>query len=300
MPNKIKPIKVDLVQGTPEWLEWRRGLKIGGSEASVIMGVNRYTSVQELFLRKLGLIPEVQVNEAMERGHRLEPEARVEFELESGISVVPACYTHGEREWQAVSLDGINIDETVITEIKCPGLKTHSEALGGKVPVIYYPQVQHEIATVEADHGYYYSYTDIPDVNNVLLPVKPDRDFIERMVAREELFIGYLRRAIEKIGNGGTITEEDYPPPDLFGVPDAGTNRADYERADPKFLETIRDYLAAKAVFDDAQAQLRSREQAIVTQMARKKQILAIGGGVRVERQLLDNEWHLNIEVEGE
>lgn len=271
------------------------------------MGVNRYQTVEELFKRKLGLIPEVELNEAMARGHRLEPVARVEFEFETGISVQPACYLHPEHDWLAASLDGISIDESVLVEIKCPGLKTHSEALGGKVPVLYYPQMQHQLATVTtANKGYYWSYTDVPDVKSVLLDVFPDYEYIERMLAREKLFIDYLRAAKDKLDRGLELNESDYPPLKLFGVPDAGNNRSDVERTDPKFLSLVRDYLAARAVFEDARAQLDARVEEIEAAMARKKQVLAVGGGIRVERRLqADSEdetadWQTFIELEGE
>lgn len=310
-----RPRKINLVQGTEAWLAWRRDLKIGGSEASVIMGVNRYQTVHELFQRKLAMIPEVDLNEAMARGHRLEPTARVEFEFETGISVQPACYVHSTHDWMAASLDGISFDERVIVEIKCPGLKTHSEALGGKVPVIYYPQLQHQLAVTNAEKGYYWSYTDIPDVKSVLLDVMPDEDYIARMMEREQLFMQYLtaahRKLITATGDAGrklemaekfeVVTEADYPPLALFGVPDAGNNRSDTERTDPKFLGLIKEYLGSRAVLDDAQAQLDARLGEIEAAMARKKQVLAIAGGVRVERKLLEGgEWKTFVELEGE
>lgn len=292
-----KAVAYDLKQGTPEWLEWRMNY-IGGSEASVIMGTNRYTNVVELFERKLGLIPEVVMNEAMARGHRLEPEARVEFELETGISVVPACFVSTEYDFMAASLDGINIDGTVITEIKCPGLKTHSEALGGRVPLLYYPQLQHQLAVTGARVNYYWSYTDIPDIKNVLIEQLPDEEFIARMIAREQLFSDYFRAARAKLTRGLELNENDYPPLQLFDVPDAGTNRTEIIRTDPKWLELAKGYRAARMVVEDAVAQLRMQEDALAAQMARKKQVRAEGGGIVVVRELQDNEWKLVIDVE--
>lgn len=280
-------------------MQWRMDY-IGGSEASVIMGTNRYTNVIELFQRKLGLIPEVVMNDAMARGHKLEPEARVEFELETGISVEPACFVSTEYDFMAASLDGINIDGTVITEIKCPGIKTHSEALGGKVPVLYYPQLQHQLAVTGAEVNYYWSYTDIPDVKNMLIAQYPDAEYIERMIARERLFVDYLRAAKAKLNAGQELQDADFPPLELFDVPDAGTNRSEIARTDPKWLQIAAGYKTALLVLQDAQAQLDAQKQAIEAQMKRKKQIRAEGGGISVVRELQENEWVLTIDVEGQ
>ncbi len=294
-----KPTKVELTQGTPEWLNWRRDY-IGGSEASVIMGVNRYTNVIELFQRKLGLIPEVQMNDAMARGHLLEPEARVLFALETGVSVQPACYNSPDYPFAAASMDGINIDGSFAVEIKCPGLRTHTEALSNnKVPLLYYPQLQHQMAVTGAEVNYYWSYVPLPHIKNVLIEQRPDPAYIERLMKREEIFASYVTRARYKLANGDPLTESDMPDLAMFGVPDAGTNRIETTRTDPKWLAIAQDYRDALVVFKDALAQLKMQEEAIASQMARKKQIHASGGGITVARELLDGEWSLKIQEDG-
>ena len=63
---------IELVQGTREWLEWRhKGL--GASDASTIMGENRFKSAAQLLQEKRGPAQDFGQNAAMARGTELEP-----------------------------------------------------------------------------------------------------------------------------------------------------------------------------------------------------------------------------------
>jgi len=53
-----------------EWLEYRR-LGIGGSDASVVCGINQYKSPVELWLEKTGQLPHQEAGEAAYWGNRL-------------------------------------------------------------------------------------------------------------------------------------------------------------------------------------------------------------------------------------
>lgn len=61
-----------------EWLEWRRK-GIGGSDASIVCGVNRYKSPLELWLDKTSQIPFGEAGEAAYWGTQLEPFVKREF-----------------------------------------------------------------------------------------------------------------------------------------------------------------------------------------------------------------------------
>lgn len=54
-----------------EWLEYRRA-GIGGSDAAVIVGLNPWRSLSELYADKLGLLPDKEDNEQMRIGRDLE------------------------------------------------------------------------------------------------------------------------------------------------------------------------------------------------------------------------------------
>jgi len=69
-----------------DWLEHRK-LGIGGSDASVVCGINRYKSPVELWMEKTNQIPAQEAGEAAYWGTQLEPLVRAEFTKRTGIEV---------------------------------------------------------------------------------------------------------------------------------------------------------------------------------------------------------------------
>ncbi len=69
-----------------DWLEHRK-LGIGGSDASVVCGINRYKSPVELWLEKTGQIPAQEAGETAYWGTQLEGIVRAEFTKRTGIEV---------------------------------------------------------------------------------------------------------------------------------------------------------------------------------------------------------------------
>ncbi len=72
-----------------EWLYWRNK-GIGGSDASVICGINKYKSPSELWMEKTGMIEPEEAGEAAYWGTIMEPIIRKEFTKVSGFEVVTA------------------------------------------------------------------------------------------------------------------------------------------------------------------------------------------------------------------
>lgn len=125
--------KVQLDQGTGDWLDWRK-LGIGGSEVGAVVGANPYKGSQalDIWRRKLpsdhpDAAPEVEDNPAMARGRRLEPAARQMYEDLFGWKMEPVCVIHPDYPHARCSLDGCRDDEKLIGEIKCSGFKVHSK-----------------------------------------------------------------------------------------------------------------------------------------------------------------------------
>jgi len=91
-----------------DWLEHRK-LGIGGSDASVVCGVNRYKSPVELWMEKTNQLPCQEAGEAAYWGTQLEPFVRAEFTKRTGIEVTQ---THSllqseEHPFMLANLDGI-------------------------------------------------------------------------------------------------------------------------------------------------------------------------------------------------
>ncbi len=93
---------------TEEWLEYRR-LGIGGSDASVVCGINRYKSPVELWMEKTGQWPNQEAGEAAYWGHQLESLVRDEFTSRTGIEItlVKQILQSEAYPFMLANLDGI-------------------------------------------------------------------------------------------------------------------------------------------------------------------------------------------------
>jgi putative phage-type endonuclease len=286
-------LRPDIIQNTPSWLAWR---KLGGSDAAILMGISPWCDVMELWQRKLGLVPDITVNAAMQRGHDLEPEARVLLEIEMGISFPPACYEDAEFPFITASVDGDAVlTHRAISEIKAPGIKTHMMALGTegkppKVPDYYVCQCQHNMGVTGAEVCHYFSYAGELVDHNIIKPtarieIIRDEDYIQRIQERERKFQECLDNQTE-------------PDPEYFSVKDAGLLNGT-SRSDPAWSLAVKELLGAKefletalpAFQEDARLQYDARIQRINQLMSRKRQMLVIHDGVRIERLEKNGKW---------
>jgi putative phage-type endonuclease len=270
-------LRSDIQQNTEAWLKWRR---LGGSDAAVIMAISPWCDITTLYERKLGLAPDIEANEAMQRGHDLEPEARILLEMEQGFALPAACYENTDYPWATASVDGISSSGSIISEIKCPGLTTHRECLNGKIKPYYMAQCQHNMGVTEAQVCYYFSYTDLPDIQSTkLIEIPRDEDYIQRMFEREQIFWECL---------------QNRTPPDesWFGVKDAGAYNG-YYRSDPMWRLALAEFITAKKVLADAKAQYAIRAKRIEELMQKKKQIMVIENGFNIERVYTNGNWRI-------
>ena len=175
---------IDLEQGSPEWLAWRKTV-ITATDASCILGSNPWTTPYKCWQRKLGLIEEKESNEAMERGKRLEPEAREQFINRYGIGMQPAIVESLKYEFLGASLDGISHDRTLLLEIKCGGAKLHDMAKRGEIPDYYKHQMQHQLFVTGAKKCFYYSYDGS---DGICIEVLPDEAFVEQYLPKAREF----------------------------------------------------------------------------------------------------------------
>lgn len=137
----MKTIKYET---TEEWLSARRG-RITGSKLGNLISVRnpakKKIGFYELIADRLGIPADSE--SAMDRGHRLEPEAIDEFEKQTGKKVnreLVIC-AREDNESIACSPDG-TISETDWIECKCLSSARHIEAiLTDKIPDEYEEQV---------------------------------------------------------------------------------------------------------------------------------------------------------------
>jgi putative phage-type endonuclease len=156
----MKPNFIALEQNSNDWKRWRaRG--IGSSCAPTIMFENPSKSPFALWQEYMGLRELPYETRFMERGKRLEDDARKAYEERTGTIVRAACYEHPAFEYLRCSADGAAPVEkpSIIAEIKCPDkLTTHLSAREGVVPIQHYGQCQHLLMVSQADVLHYASW----------------------------------------------------------------------------------------------------------------------------------------------
>ncbi len=185
---------VDLQQRTAKWYSFRRN-HIGSSDASVIMDVNPWKNIYQLWLEKTNIeVPSSYVSTAMQRGTDLEPLALDAFNYYMGYRFKPAVVKSTKYDFMAASLDGMCeigdfFDPSELTcqivEIKVPNLETHMKAISGKVPEIYYPQIQHQLAVTGLPFAYYFSFDG---EDGIYLKVDRDEAYISDLIEKEREF----------------------------------------------------------------------------------------------------------------
>jgi len=140
-----------------EWLKWRtKG--IGGSDASIIAGVNKFKSIFQLWLEKTGqIVPEESESEYTHFGNVLEPVVKKEFTRRTGLKVraKKMLLQSEEYPFMLADLDGVVYEngEMCIFEAKTANAYK-KEVWEEGVPEEYSYQVQHYMAVTGAKKTY--------------------------------------------------------------------------------------------------------------------------------------------------
>lgn len=172
-----------MLQGTQEWLDFRRN-GIGASDAASVLGISLWKTRYQLWEEKVeGVVS--PMNSSMQRGQDLEETARKEFEKITGICVMPSVVIHPQRKWQYASLDGISFDERTIVEIKCPNKTVHEMAQIGEIPEYYMAQLQHQMLVCGLKNAYYFSFDG---KKGALVEVDLDEKLSQKIKEEEEKF----------------------------------------------------------------------------------------------------------------
>jgi predicted phage-related endonuclease len=123
-------------------------------------------------------------------------------------------------------LDGYNAERNCIVEIKCPSAESHANAKRGIIPENYMAQMQHQFEVSGATRGYYVSFDGDNDL--VIIDVKPDPDYIARILVAEQAFY---------------ISMQEMEPPTESALPPI-------ERTDVHYMNLIARYEECKEKAD--------------------------------------------------
>jgi putative phage-type endonuclease len=185
-------------QGSKEWLQWRQ-TRVTATDAGVILDLNPWENIQQLWERKLGLLAPKESTKAMRRGQELEPIARTLLnDKYPGNNFQPMVIEgDGDDYWMGASLDGISQYKNIICEIKCPGISTHRNVVNWQlqpniiysIPDYYYSQIQHQMYVANVEYCFYVSYNpDYVEKTFQTLCFPYDRLYQLNMYEKERIF----------------------------------------------------------------------------------------------------------------
>ncbi len=180
-----------------EWLAWRRK-GIGGSDASVVCGVNRWKSPVELWMDKTGQLPYQEAGEAAYWGTQLESVVRSEFTKRTGIAVnlVPHLLQSEAYPFMLANLDGTCEHPdfgTCVFEAKTASAYKLAE-WEGAVPEEYLLQTQHYMSVT----GYRGTYIAVLIGGNTFrwTFIERDDELISMLIQLEANFWEHVKSGV--------------------------------------------------------------------------------------------------------
>lgn len=191
-----------------EWLKYRtRG--IGGSDVSIIAGINPFKSAHHLWLEKTGQIePEQTDSEYAHFGTLLEPIVRKEFTERTGIKVRQKhmLLQSEEHPFMFADLDGVINEngELAIFEAKTASAYKQ-EVWEDGVPAPYILQVQHYMAVTGAAKTYIAALVGGNHFYHHV--IERNEEMINKIIAMEKFFWEtHVLGGVEPLPDGSEAT----------------------------------------------------------------------------------------------
>lgn len=178
------------------WLDVRSH-GIGGSDASVIVGLNPWKSLFTLWMEKTGQAEpeELGDNERVYWGNVLEETVAKEFTKRTGKKVQRrGVLQHDDIPYLLASVDRLVVGENAGLECKTAGASKAKEWEDDKIPDAYYVQCQHYMAVTGAERWYIaaliggnkFVWKEIPrNEDDISALMEAEKEFWRKVEARE-------------------------------------------------------------------------------------------------------------------
>ncbi len=177
-----------------DWLEYRK-TGIGGSDASVVCGINRYKTPIELWLEKTNQLVPQEAGESAYWGSTLEPIVREEFTRRTGAKVqcVKQLLQSEEHPFMLANLDGVcavpEFGDCVFEAKTASAFKANEWE--DAIPDEYMLQIQHYMAVT----GFKATYIAVLIGGNTFRwkLVERDEELIAMLIELESRFWEYVK-----------------------------------------------------------------------------------------------------------
>jgi predicted phage-related endonuclease len=172
----------NLVQGSPEWMEFRLH-HFGASEAAAMLGISKLVKRTELLhMKHTGTAKEFSdwVQEhILDKGHEVEALARPIIEMSLGEDLYPMVFSLGKM---SASCDGLTMLEEIAWENKQRNKALYESITSGVLPEEHMPQAQ-QVLMVAGAQRLIFSCSDGTEDGTVTMEVFPDESWFQRIRA---------------------------------------------------------------------------------------------------------------------
>ncbi|WP_066232529.1 YqaJ viral recombinase family nuclease [Heyndrickxia sporothermodurans] len=183
-----------------EWLQ-ERTKGIGGSDAGIILGLNKYRTAFELWLEKTGQVEPIEIdNEAIYWGNEMENVVAKEFEKRTDKKVRRSnfMYSHPNHPFIKANVDRLVVGESAVLECKTASAYLSKEWKDEEIPDTYLVQVQHYLGVTGKQKGY-------------IAVLIGGNKFVWKEVERDEELINLIFQAEINFWNNHVLA--NVPPP---------------------------------------------------------------------------------------
>ena len=190
-----------------EWLEHRRK-RIGGSDASAIIGMNGYCSPYTVWADKLGKLPPKEDNEAMRLGRDLEDYVAKRFTEETGKKVRREnnILINPDIPFAHANVDRMIVGEDAGFEAKTTSVLNLKKFKNGEYPENYYVQCVHYLMVTGCKR--WYLGVLILGVGFKWFVIERDEGEIEALRKSEEDFWEYVKSGNAPMVDGSNSTSD--------------------------------------------------------------------------------------------
>jgi hypothetical protein len=197
----LKILQAD--QGTQEWLDARLGRPSASQFCKLITTAGKPSAsaddyISEMIAERItGEREPIYVNEWMQRGTELEPEARETYEFIHGVDVEEVGFILDDSGEFGCSPDGL-VGEDGGVEFKCPAPKNHiAWSRKGVCPSKHYAQVQGCLYITGRKWWDFMSYH--PEMKPFIVRVERDEEFIEKLAEQISLAVEEIKSEVRNL-----------------------------------------------------------------------------------------------------
>ncbi len=263
-----------------EWLELRRK-GIGGSDVSIIAGINKFKSVFQLWLEKTGHVElEETDSEYAHFGTILEPLVKKEFMRRTGkkIRARNEILQSETYPFMLCDLDGVIYEDGEMCIFEAKTASAYKQDVWERgVPVEYILQVQHYMAVTGAKKAY-------------VAALVGGNHFYTHTVSRDEELVGMIIAMEKEFWERNVLAGEE-PVPDGSEATTAYINEK-YEKCNGKTIELPEEALEIVCRYEDISQQMKEigeRKETLANQLRNylgENESGLIGGKVVTWKQL--------------